>query len=157
MNHYSLLTSPEDLFQKVQSDFTEFSQNIGSTYKAMDCAVGAWHLTDWVFEHYEKSAYGSAGIGNMRGHFITQCPDLATMHDIATGSKHFTVSRPKSNMTNNQIQLEDRVAPTVAETVGADWLIIKFENGDEEPMYSLLNRVICFWKSYFEARPQIVL
>lgn len=153
MSNYNLLNSSADLFQKLLSDFDIFKVEFASAYKALDCALSAWHLTDWVFIEYEQATHGSIGI--MRDAFIANCPSLKVMHDIATGAKHLTVSRPKSDMAQNHISFEDWYPPVYTATYGNDWLLIDFKDGRIETMYGLLVEVVDFWKFYFEAKTTI--
>lgn len=158
MPTHTLLNSSEDLFQKLLSDFDEFSRNLAFTYKAMDCALSAWHLTDWVYNEWKRSTYGhhgdSKGLGDMRDNFYLSCPTLKVMHDITNGSKHLELKpgREKSNMAQSHTSFEDRVAPTISETFGDDWLLIDFQDGTEETMYVLVSEAVEFWRSYFGAK-----
>lgn len=93
MSNINILTSSKNLFQKLLSDYSTFNNDPLNAYKALDCATSAWHLTDWVFHEYEQQNF--TDIGKMREAFIKNCDDLKIMHDITTGTKHFTVSRPK--------------------------------------------------------------
>lgn len=151
MNNYNLLKSSKDLFDKLLSDFDLFKGDVSAIYKALDCALSAWHLTDWVYNEYERNNY-PGGIGLMRQAFQAQCGALGTMHDIITNTKHFTVSKPQSDMTQGFNSFEDRIAPTITPMIGSDWLMIEFSSGETKTMYQLINEAVEFWTLYFEEK-----
>ncbi|TFZ67540.1 hypothetical protein E4631_06055 [Hymenobacter sp. UV11] len=152
MASYTLLTSPEDLFRKLEADFAAFSGELDSTYKAMDCATSAWHLVDWTLLSYEQGTYGPNGIKAYRAYLTTQCPALDVMHDVVTGMKHLTVSKPRSDMAQSRVAFESYYPPTYTETYGNNWLLIDFQDGTTQTMRSLVSQTVEFWRTYLSSK-----
>ncbi|MDO1447412.1 hypothetical protein Q0590_14180 [Rhodocytophaga aerolata] len=146
MNQSTLLTSSRDLYQKLLQDYADFNNDPLSAYKALDCAAVAWHLTDWVFHEYEKLAFPN--VGSMREEFYKSCDDLKTMHDLATGLKHFTISNPKSNMSGSHLH-QGGFSRAFSFGFNVSRLEIQYSDKASEPIDLLLERVVNFWSDYF--------
>jgi hypothetical protein len=162
----NLLQSSEQLFEKLRYDFAEYEADQSSPFKAINFALTAWHLTDWVYHEYEKSSprnalatsnftKGKQGIEAMRETFFLECESLKTMHDIATGYKHMTISAPRhrSVLSSN--------ASTVALTasikdIGLDVevppLMIEFTQKSPMLLRDIFQEVLDFWLYYFESK-----
>lgn len=75
-------------------------------YLAYNCAITAWHLVDWVWaaasdEQRAQLAQRhnfplSDGAKAFKKTLLQAVPELAACSDIANGSKHFDLTRPKS-------------------------------------------------------------
>lgn len=142
-----LITSASNLFEKLSQDYSEFKQNKYSAFKALDVALAGWHLTDWVYNEYERSKY-SGDIGKMREEFYKTCPELRTMHDLATGYKHMTISHPKDkHLTDSNAQWLD----LVGRNGDPDGLKITREGVDVE-LDVLFEKVVDFWLYYFQEK-----
>lgn len=87
-------------FDELLKEFDEFIKNETNISKATNIATNSWHLIDWVFEE-NKAAYNN--IGELREQLYPKCDALKLMHDIANGSKHNNVSRPKAKIKNTDI------------------------------------------------------
>lgn len=149
MSNFNFLTSSKELFQKLLSDYHEFLNDPLNAFKALDWASSAWHLTDWVFNEYEQQNF--TNIGTMRDAFIQSCEELKIMHDITTGSKHFTVSRPKSDMSGTHLH-EGPFSREFSLEFEVPCLMVDFKNKDSEPIDIILEKVVDFWSLYFESK-----
>jgi hypothetical protein len=141
-----LLKSSEDLFLKLIEDHKAFQNDPLSTYKVVDCAMSAWHLTDWVYKERESVNYPD--LGSMRTAFSLQCNDLNVMHDLITGGKHLTVSRPKSDVSGTHLH-EGVFSMEFSLEFDVSILYVDFKDGSSEPIIKILERVVSFWSSYF--------
>jgi hypothetical protein len=74
------------------------------------------------------------------------------MHDIVTGAKHFTVSRPKSDMSGSSLDWQDVYADTYRDSYGVEMLMVEFASGDSHAMLALLGEVLTFWVAYFSIK-----
>ena len=147
MNGFNLLVSSKDLYNKLLSDGDLFSEDGLSTFKALNVATTAWHLTDWVYNEFENNSFNN--IGAMRESFYLSCPQLRIMHDLATGFKHFTTSHPKSDMSGNHLH-EGEFSSEFSFEFDVSCLMIDFDNGDSEILDLIFEKVIAFWTQYFE-------
>jgi hypothetical protein len=146
---YNLLDSSKALLQKAVVDYGNYSKEPSSVYAAMDCAFSCWHLVDWVWNEYESHRK----IAELRQEFFAACPYLRVMHDIANGSKHAQIERPKSEMTNATIEQSYVAEGYVAEGYIAKEVTIYFTDGSSQAMSTLLHNVIEFWQTYFSEKP----
>lgn len=145
---YNLLNSSRALFNKLLEDYKFFADDALSASKALNYTATAWHLTDWVYHEYESSTCGN--LGTMRDAFFSLCPELRVMHDLATGLKHYTVSRPKSNMSGNH--MAGVFARQFARQFDVTRLVIDFADGSSEDIESIFEKVMSFWKQYFDGK-----
>jgi hypothetical protein len=147
MSNLNLLASSEAMFHKLLEDYDLFNNDSLSASKALNFAATAWHLTDWVYPEFENAAY--ANLGAMREAFFASCKELRIMHDLATGLKHFTVSRPKSDMSGSHMH-EGPFGKQFSKQFDVSYLAIDFANGDSEAINSIFDKVLAFWKAYFQ-------
>lgn len=95
------IVTPEDLFEIFKNNFEDFKQDPMAVRKALHCILTGWHLTDWVYEIYEKDKYKTCW--EFRNRIIELCPELKIMHDLTTKFKHLTLSKPRANITGSEI------------------------------------------------------
>ncbi|EME69757.1 hypothetical protein H261_12004 [Paramagnetospirillum caucaseum] len=71
-------------------------------YTAFNCAVTAWHISDWAWEELDEEVKGDlsaragdriADVGTFQAFLRRQCRALHLCRQIATGSKHKVVQR----------------------------------------------------------------
>jgi hypothetical protein len=100
------ISSPEDFLAKLKEEQLALERDLSSARHAINAALTAWHLADWVWVHYLKSQesvrirFGPDGrdVNAFKKYLLRRCPALATMHAICTGSKH--VRAQNSNVIN---------------------------------------------------------
>jgi len=91
MNQLSFeIRTTEDFFRKLMDDYSEFQENITSSRLAINCAMTAWHLTEWIFyEFYNIPSSSFNSVSAFQQDIKRQCYSLQIMHDLTTGTKHF--------------------------------------------------------------------
>jgi hypothetical protein len=140
-----------DFFQKLVDDYREFKLDTTSSRKAINCAMTAWHLTDWVFNEFNSSISTNF---NSLGLFIAEvkrlCPSLQIMHDITNGSKHHTLTRhnPQINDSNLHTGTFDE---TFDQTFDISSLVIEMNDGSIKYFEDEIKQAIDFWISYFKS------
>jgi hypothetical protein len=112
------LRSAQHLFKKLVWEHEHFRHAMAADnyrypdpspiYWAFNCAVTAWHLVDWIWadatdEQKAKlaSTYGfnqADGRDAFAKALLDLVPELAACSDIANGSKHFKLTRPKTSV-----------------------------------------------------------
>jgi hypothetical protein len=92
------MSSPGDFLEKLKCELEAVDEDLTSARHAINAALTAWHLPEWVWGRVVKKDYelrNSLGSDVARGGFedfrdfvLEECPEMKTMRDIATGSKH---------------------------------------------------------------------
>lgn len=135
-------------FNELLHQYNEFLNDETNSSKAEELCKNAWHLVDWVFEEFQN-IHLTRSIGDFRDTLYPQCESLKIIHDIANGSKHNKVSRPKASIRSTNKHLgpfsnifSREFDQTCLEIIMEDGTILLFE--DE------IGKVVEFWKNYFE-------
>ena len=97
---FNIVTS-YDFLLKLEADFEDFEQAPHSARSALNCALSAYHLYEWVWGDWLKAdstcqkILGIAGksakerrVGFLK-FIVRACPWFLTIQEIATGAKHF--------------------------------------------------------------------
>lgn len=117
---------PRDLLAKLRYDIERLRcarSSDDAKYAAFDCAVDAWHMTDWVLAAVDSERHhqlcGEVRLAPQAAvRFAEQqaerLPILKYCREIANGVKHFEL-RPKYRMdnvsTNSTVTFQMRVGP----------------------------------------------
>lgn len=134
-------------FDELLKEFDEFIKNETNISKATNIATNSWHLIDWVFEE-NKAIYNN--IGELREDLYPKCDALKLMHDIANGSKHNNVSRPKAKIKNTDVYEGDFSNDFCRNDFDVSKLIIELETGETLDFYIEIKKVINFWEKYLQ-------
>jgi hypothetical protein len=68
-------------------DYNDFKKDTSSSRIALNCAMTAWHLTDWIYHEFGfESSFKN--IYDFQEVVKRDCESLVVMHDITSGSKH---------------------------------------------------------------------
>ena len=158
MNDLSFdIKTSKDFFNKLLTDYDEFSSNTTSSRVALNCAMTAWHLTEWIYSEFNQS---------LCNHFTTlalyqqdlkrQCTSLQIMHDLANGTKHYllTKHRPIVKETNLHQGTFDR---TFDRTFDTSTLKIELNDGTKIYFEDEIKKAINFWKQYLQLTFQITI
>jgi hypothetical protein len=65
-------------------------------YHAFNCAVTAWHVTDWLWQDISAALKSDLQVNQCKefqDYVRSACPALNLCHEIANGSKHCLVER----------------------------------------------------------------
>jgi hypothetical protein len=140
INNVFLLATPADMYWKLSWELTELGTAMSSdknrfprqapAYHAFNCALTAWHMTDWVWQATDaeqrlwlSSKFQFALVKDDRkslsrfyDSIASACPQLHVCRQIANGSKHMKL---------------DRFDPDVQ--VQADWLRVVEPHGTLRP------------------------
>ena len=89
------IVNSRDFYQKLLEDFDDFMQQPDSARHAMNCAITAHHMADWVWGDFVKSdAALKAKLGVRDIHDFLRWIDTQTVwyglvQSLSNGSKHF--------------------------------------------------------------------
>lgn len=147
MYSFNTRTSADKLTELLQQ-YEEFKADNTYSSKAVELSTNSWHLTDWVFEEY-KAIHHQDTIGDFRETLYPICPSLNIMHDIANGSKHSKVSRPKATIKETR-KHDGEYSQEYSSEFNITTLLIEMQ--DESILYFVdeINAVINFWMDYFQ-------
>ena len=89
------IKNSRDFYEKLLQEFDDFQQDQLSARYAINCAITAYHMHEWVWGDWLKTDYAvwkKLGIRDKES-FVAwlegACPGFNTAQDIANGSKHF--------------------------------------------------------------------
>ncbi|MDI1304656.1 MAG: hypothetical protein PSX42_07420 [bacterium] len=138
----------EAKFKDLLDQYSEFKKDNTSSVKATEVCTNAWHIIDWIYNEF-PNIHSMSSIGNFRDSLYPHCQSLKIMHDIANGSKHSKVSRPKASIkkTNKHFGPFSNVFSREF-----DQTHLEIEMEDETTLYFVdeIELVIIFWKDYFK-------
>lgn len=149
MNKLSFdIKNSQDFLKKLCDDFTEFQQNDTSSRIALNCAMTAWHLTEWVYNEFMNKKFSS--VTDFQIDLKNKCFSLQLMHDISNGAKHYKLTKHKPSIKDTELH-----HGSFSNDFSRDFDIssLKIETNDGKVYYfeDEIENVINFWTSYFES------
>jgi len=151
-NHSFDTKDPLGKWFDLQEDYQDYLSDDTSSRKATHLATTCWHLIDWLFTHYvalNGPIAGFATLTDYREDLYPRCPNLKLMHDIANGSKHAELSRPKSNIKDTNKKMGGFGAGFSRKDFDVSRLEIHMEDGSIIDFYDVAEDVVTFWNNYF--------
>lgn len=145
-----------DFHKKLNADFDDFVKEQDSARLAMNCVITAYHLHEWVWGDWLKTAYSAwkeLGIRD-KDSFLAwierECPAFNTVQDLANGAKHFI--REESVKTRHVGGYG--MGPFGIGPFGASYLLIDYGTDAGDDRYKtakdLIEAVVTFWNIFFE-------
>ena len=174
------IKTSRDFLAKLKADFAEFEREPGSPRLALNFAITAHHLPEWVWGDWLKTDYATwkkLRVAHQPGRLVRDfpsfrewvfnvCPWQIWMESLANGTKHFSqppfqalrVSALPFALDTPEAGLDEGAwdGPMPYTTGERVFLLIDNGPGGTEvhnrymPVGSLLHAVLCFWKSFFE-------
>jgi hypothetical protein len=140
------ITTSKEFLAKLLEDYEEFKKDATSERIAINCAMTAWHLSDWIF--YEYGYEKTMKLFNFQESLKAQCPSLQVMQDITHGSKHFKLKthQPKIEATRLHHGSFDKSFDRSFDISSLD---IEMKDGTKRYFEDDLNAVVGFWSKYF--------
>ena len=150
---FEIRTARQFLEGLVEPDYEEFLKEPSSSRLAIHCALGCWHLTEWVWADVLKpdtrlrSAIHSSirDCHRFRAYAVTTCPELDIMRQIADGSKHF-------GGQNSSVRDSNLAGGAFDKGFSAGFDIGRLEvelPGEKRAFTDCLERVVAFWRAFF--------
>jgi hypothetical protein len=144
-----------DFHAKLKADFEEFGKEEDSARLALNCAITAYHLHEWVWGDWLKTDYAvwkKLGIRDKES-FIAwlerECPGFDTLEDLANGAKHFV----RQQDFGTQRVAGFGMGPYGIGPFGKSYLLIDYGEpaGDQrwKTARDLLSDVVTFWDGFF--------
>ena len=103
MANYSFdLNDHHEYLKKLEAEFADLKGDPISSRHAMNFAMNAYHMLEWVWEHEPQIDQKFSDNSKFRAAVYRKCPAMKVMRDLSNGSKHTNIK-----LTQN---------PTVAST-----------------------------------------
>jgi hypothetical protein len=167
------ITTSRDFLAKLEADFADYMKEQESARLALNCAITAYHIHEWVWGDWLKTDYvvwkklGIRDLDSFLSWIDQECPQFATVQELTTGAKHFSrngnfqalrVGAPPLILDCPDAGLDvgclDGPMPFVAENHGKGYLLIDYGPGTGEyrwqPAVSVLRLVVQFWRKFFD-------
>ena len=171
--HVFRMTSVHDVFRKLNREMKrlENASNGGERADQVDAAINfaitAWHLTDWVWcrqEHELREAFKVNGLGEFQEIIRRECPALAVCDVIANAAKHGGVAHKRKDRPEIETILSAEPATEgaagvelTAEPARRRWWVahhrwsLKIEvDGDSQDLLALSTSVFGFWHKFIQ-------
>ena len=161
--HVFRMRSAHDIFRKLYREKQRFekagSDNEGRKNQvdaAVNFAITAWHMTDWVWLRQEHELCECFGVKNLRefqDEMRQQCPELAVCDVIANAAKHGGAAHKRQDRPDVETVLVAEGAVGVeilAVTADPEWSLKIRVNGKPKDPLSLFTRVFLFWHKFIQ-------
>jgi len=152
------LNNSRDFYEKLLAEFDDFMVQQDSARHAMNCAITAHHMHDWVWSDYLKNdgdARARMGIGKDKIEFAQWIERHSVWYGlvraISNGSKHFNKSDNDGVLLVNDHIGHGYVEPGYL----ASYLALDQGEGVIDarymPLSMLFEVVVRFWRDFFNA------
>lgn len=149
MDRHTFETSnSKDFFDNMILEYEEYLEDDTSSRKAETIALSSWHIIEWILIEY-GDVLGFSDVGKYRESLYPKCIGLKTMHDIANSLKHGKLVRPKASIKESRYK-GGSFSSAFSNSFDISRLEIEYENGTTVLFTVEIQKVIEFWKSYFE-------
>jgi hypothetical protein len=156
------IANSRDFLWKLEADFDEFMKEPGSGRLALNCALTAYHLHEWVWGDWLKAQKIFKNKDAFLAWIDTACPWFRAMQELANGTKHFGPGPSfKAEFVGSTQYIwgqpavewdEGAPRPYVADG-GKGHLLLDFGAGTGEHRWktaaSLIDAVVRFWRQFF--------
>lgn len=149
MNKYSFdIKNSDDFYKKLKEDYNEFCTEKTSSRIALNCAMTAWHLIEWIYKDYKHTLLKEVKcIRDFQDEIKTLCPSLKIMQDLCNGTKH-TEGNKSSKIINTE-KYEGSFDFTFDSIFDTSSLDIELSNGKKTEFTIEMQKCIDFYESYF--------
>lgn len=142
------MNTPSDCLKDFRQKADLLSKDDLNTSLAMDCAIAAWSVVDWIYESNGQSL-GYQNLRSFQDSVRNQCKALDYLQDIANSRKHKSISKytPK-------VKSADRVGGILAFAfrlsfdLGADRLVFHTDN-EQHDIIDTLQQALTFFDTFF--------
>ena len=165
------IDTSRDLLAKLEADFADYAKEPASGRLALNCAMTAYHMHEWVWGDWLKTdnavrkALGIRDVETFLAWIDRECPWFPVVQGLTNGAKHFIPNQPVQALRVGAPPLIldtpgcglgegalDGPIPYV--TDGKEFLLLDFGPEAAEyrwiPAAMLLEVVVRFWREVFE-------
>jgi hypothetical protein len=164
-----VLASPTHVLHKLHWEIIQLKKALVSepekiaythapAYYAFNCAVTAWHLADWVWEAsspdqraeilQQLGSDARANKSTFQKALMEKCRAIHICRQIATGSKHMTVTQhPDPNV---RVEMRWDSAPAGEVKAGYHYRLLIHDGGVERPAVDIFEEALKTWNRWLE-------
>lgn len=148
MSNFSFeINKSHDFYMKLLEEHNDFKKNRTSSRFAINCAMNAWHLIDWVYYEYETINFKDLKL--FQSYCKNNCSSFQIMHDITNGAKHFKLDRHKSSVSDSYLH-EGEFDDSFDSSFNVSSLVLKDIDGQTIYFETEIRNVIEYWENYFK-------
>lgn len=150
------ITTSRDFYAKLVADFDDFMAQPDSARHALNCAITAYHLYEWVWGDWLKTDYETQKLLCIRDRdsfavwIRRTCVWFVGVQDLANGTKHFIRDQGFETMRVSGYGQ----GPSGTGPYGKGYLLIDYgEDAGEHrwmPAAHLLEAVVRFWRDFLK-------
>jgi len=145
------IKTSEDFFKKLQEDYKEFCIDKTSSRVALNCAMTAWHLTEWIYNEYNSQLISNySTLTAFQIDIKRQCPSLQIMHDIANGTKHYLLTRHRPIIKDTTLH-QGAFSSDFSRDFDISTLDIELNDGTKIYFEDEIETSINFWIQYLNS------
>ena len=150
MNKYSFdIKNSDDFYKKLKEDYNEFCTKETSSRIALNCAMTAWHLHEWIYNDYKTTKLRRfREVKKFGKELKKKCQSLQLMQDICTGTKHTEITYYTPDIINTE-KYEGSFDFTFDSTFDTSSLDSEISNGTKTEFTVEMQKCIDFYESYF--------
>ena len=164
--HSFNIRTSEEFFRKLKEEYDEFKANPLSARHAINAAMTAWHLQEWLWADKLKGNYmeqqrvfGKAlrSREELAPTVIALCEELSIMQEICNGSKHFRTEKDtvidtgvRMDTSSSGILGAATLGRMTLASSGVPYLAVISKTGVPNRFQSVLDKVFTFWSSVFD-------
>ena len=156
MNELSFdIKNSADFLNKLLEDYRDFCKDKLSSRIALNCAMTAWHITDWTYNEFnEQLTRQFKTLGSYQQKLKDQCSSLQVMHDLANGTKHFKLTKHQPVIKGTSLH-KGSFSNDFSRDFDISTLEIELKDGTKIYFEDEIENTVKFWKEYLETNFQI--
>lgn len=146
------IKTPQDFLRKLHEEHRDFQSDPLSSRHAVNFAMTAWHLKDWVWAYYKTTIKtlesNIKDLDDFDAYLRSKCPELEIMQSIATGTKHVNVDRNQRKIQSTELH-EGSFDSGFSRDFDVDVLQIILNDGSVVFFEDEAPKVLEFWEHLF--------
>jgi len=150
MYTYEIKTSI-DFLKKLLDEREDFLKNPLSSRYAINCALTAWHLHEWVYSEYKShpAIQPFKTLNEFRKHYFDKS-EIILLRDLADGSKHFQLNRASKEVVFTTVVPKGQKFGSREVKEPFLSVVTKLGNTNLHMAFNdLLNLAVDFWYGFF--------
>lgn len=145
------IKTSKDFLKKLQEDYAEFCLDKTSSRVALNCALTAWHLTEWIYNEYNSLLISHFHtLSAFQLNIKVSCPSLKIMHDISNGTKHYLLTRHKPIVKDTNLY-KGSFSSDFSRDFDTSTLDIELNDGTKIYFEDEIETTINFWAQYISS------
>ena len=146
-----------DFFNKLQEDYREFCKDKTDSRNALNCAMTAWHITDWAYNEFNQQLLAQfPTLPSFQQDIKKQCPSLQIMNDITNKAKHYRITRYKPSIKETELH-HGAFSKEFSREFDISALEIELNDGTFIYFEDEIKTVIDFWTRYLQTTLNITI